>query len=114
MNNLLDVWDQRTLPASLPARSQFYSLERLGSGTGIIESLTSYITRAARAHFLPPWVVATKDLAPRFRCAKISQNGHCDLFGPLAAALNGNCTTAREGAEITGQLTLREGLGDLT
>src|SRR6266404_8988694 len=99
MNKLLELWEQEAIPADLPPRSRFYCLEPLGLETGMVESLTSYITRVARAHFLPPWVLTTKDLAPRFRCVQIAHDGHCDLFAAASVSLNGNCATAREGAE---------------
>ncbi len=80
----------------------------------MVESLTSYITRVARAHFLPPWVVVTRSIAPCYRKVKVSSNGQCDLFGRVAVTLNGNCTTAMEGAAILEGLTGRSGLWDLT
>src|SRR6266404_1867432 len=114
MNKLLELWEQEAIPADLPPRSRFYCLEPVGLGTGMVESLTSYITRVARAHFLPPWVLVTRDLAPAFRTVKSSIGGHCDLFAHPAVSINGNCGTARECAGHMERLTLREGLGKLT
>jgi len=114
MNKLLELWDQEALPADLPPRSHFYSLEPLGLGTGMVESLTSYITRVARAHFLPPWVMVTRDLATGFKTAKSTGSGHCDLFAQPAVSINGNCGTARECAMNMQRLTLRKGLEELT
>jgi hypothetical protein len=80
----------------------------------MVESFTSYITRLSRAHFLPPWVLVTRDIAPRYRSVKVAQDGHCDLFGQLGAALNGNRNTAIEGVGIVEGLTFRKGLESLT
>jgi hypothetical protein len=94
MDKTLELWDQETLTSSLPPRSQFYSLAPVALGTGMVESLTSYITRVARAHFLPPWVLVTRDLAVRPTNAEAIADGHCDLFAHLAVSINGNCCTA--------------------
>src|SRR5580658_1513 len=114
MNKALELWDQETLRASLPPRSKFYSLEPVALGTGMVESLTSYITRVARAHFLPPWVLVTRDLAIGTRTAKARADGHCDLFAHLAVSINGNCCTAKKCATNMERLALRKGLEELT
>jgi transcriptional regulator with XRE-family HTH domain len=45
---VFDTWNC-TLP-EFPPRSRLYALEPIGSGTALVESLTSYITRLADAH----------------------------------------------------------------
>ena len=44
--------------------SRLYSLEPLGMGTPLIESITSYITRLAAAHHVYPYVLLRGEIAP--------------------------------------------------
>jgi len=62
--NLLtyESWNLESI--KIPARSQLYNLEAIGTGTGLVESLTSYITRLAAAHNLSPAVLLGRVLAP--------------------------------------------------
>jgi hypothetical protein len=48
MQPLLESWSLSRPP--LPPRSQLYSLEPIGIGTALVESLTGYVARLAEAH----------------------------------------------------------------
>jgi AraC-like DNA-binding protein len=50
MQPLYESWSL-TNP-SVPPRSQLYSLQPIGVGTGMVESLTSYVARLAEAHWV--------------------------------------------------------------
>ncbi|MDQ3703930.1 MAG: TniQ family protein [Chloroflexota bacterium] len=50
---------------NLPARSRLYSLEPIGVGTGLVESLTSYVARLAYAHRVTVSGLARVFLVPR-------------------------------------------------
>jgi len=113
MSKTLEIWDE-AINVEFPPRSRYHALVPVGLGTGMVESLTSHITRVARSHFLPPWVLVTRDLATHFQTVKGTCNGHCDLFANSAVSLNGECETAREGVRIMESLTLRRGLDELT
>ena len=44
--------DTLDLSSPLPARSRLYSPEPVGLGTGMVESLASYLARIAEAHWV--------------------------------------------------------------
>lgn len=48
MQPLFDSWSLAS--PSIPARSALYSIEPIGIGTSLVESLTSYISRLAEEH----------------------------------------------------------------
>lgn len=107
------TWDDT--PVLLPERSRLYRLAPIGLGTALVESAASYIHRLAAAHGLPTWVLVRHELAPRFRRPSVAlPNGHCDLFGPMGATINGNNPTAAEMASILEALTGQGGLINLT
>src|SRR5260370_32199316 len=61
-NPLYEQW-QLTLP-SLPAPSVLYALAPVGSGTPLVESMTSYIARLAEAHCVFPGVLMRHLVVP--------------------------------------------------
>lgn len=61
-------WD-RAVPRSLPARSYFYHLEPLATGSPQVESLTSYLMRLAEAHNVTVGVLLNQELLPKVRAA---------------------------------------------
>ena len=52
--SILESWNLNK--PSIPLRSQLYQLEPIGVRTPVTESLTSFISRLAIAHCLPPGV----------------------------------------------------------
>ena len=66
MSTLLEIDDASELAeiCAVPPRSRLYCLEPVGVGTGMVESLTSYIARLAAAHSLKLSTFVIKILAP--------------------------------------------------
>ena len=50
-------------PPELPSRSRLYYLEPIGVGTAQVESLTSYLSRLARAHSVSSRRLAMAEMA---------------------------------------------------
>jgi hypothetical protein len=48
MRQPFESWSLSSPP--VPPRSQLYSLQPIGIGTGMVESLTGYVARLAEAH----------------------------------------------------------------
>lgn len=106
----LELCDLR-LP-SLPPRSRLYSLQPIGIGTPMVESLSSYITRLAEAHCLFP-----KSLIGQvFISVSSKQYKSTDLFGlrQYTGSFNGIGVVAEELVQCLQSLTLRNDLALLT
>jgi len=117
MNALDDLDDPSELPEfpAIPPRSQLYSLEPLGVGTGLVESLTSYIARLASAHNFKLSTFVSKLLAPLSKLTGVAGiGGRHDVLRHLGASLNGAGATSAECASILEALTLRKHLRELT
>src|ERR1700683_189509 len=81
----------------LPARTRLFNLEPIGLGTPYVESITSYISRLAGEHHVAPWVIVSRDIAPRMSRKTLAEpNGHTDFYAKMSASLNGVCTAAAE------------------
>ena len=74
MNAFDDLDDPSELPEfpAIPPRSQLYSLEPMGLGTGMVESLTSYIARLGSAHNFKLSTFVSKLLAPLSKFTGVS------------------------------------------
>jgi len=109
----LQFWES-TWP-ELPARTRLFNLEPIGIGTAHVECITSYITRLAAEHMIPPWFIVSKDIAPRMSRKTLSEpSGHSDLYGKMGASLNGVSSTAAEVVNALEDLTGRADLAELT
>ncbi len=107
-----EVWDVASVP---PSVTRLYNLPPIGLGTPMVECLSSYIHRLADAHGVPTWVLVCREFGPLFeRKSIIAANGHCDLFGKMGMALNGNNASALEAVTILGKLTGARSLLSLT
>jgi AraC-like DNA-binding protein len=98
-----------TLP-TIPPRSRLFHLEPIGLGTPYVESLTSYINRLARLHFVQPRKLITQEVLPLLR---ISSSAKADIDpkeSQSIATLNGMTPQVGEWVRALAQLTLREGL----
>jgi len=112
-----DIDEPGELPefAAIPPRSQLYSLEPMGVGTGMVESLTSYIGRLAEAHSLKLSTFVGKVLAPLSTFTGVAGvGGRYDVLRHLGPSLNGAGSTSAECVRILESLTLRRPLRDLT
>ena len=102
-------------PVQVPSRSHLNPVCQIGSETGMVQSLPSYIHHVAASHSLPTWVLACRILAPCFtRPTVATARGHCDLFGAMGTSTVGNNRTAAEMVAILEQLTSVAGLGSST
>lgn len=98
----------------LPVRSQLYSPEPVGIGTGMVEALASYLARMAEAH-----LVSVPDL---MRClssgatSNVPSNDHriYNLMRLRSRELNGMQQTAQYWSTLIGQRTCRQGVDHLT
>lgn len=102
-------------PPDMPVRSRLNPLRPIGRGTGLVQSLPSYIHHLAASHRLPTWTLVCRIIAPQFsRKTVATKHGHCDLFGNMGASTLGNNQTAAEAVGIVEELTSVAGLDALT
>lgn len=113
--NSLNKYDVITFPKSLeiPSRNRLYSLEPIGIGTPLVESLSSYLTRLAQEHCVTPQKLIMTEIAPlimndRFEPEMRSKNVS-SLFGNSDArpAINGMREMTRSLTLALENLTLR-------
>jgi hypothetical protein len=112
-----NIGDANELPEflAIPPRSKLYSLEPVGVGTGMVESLTSYIARLAEAHNLKLSTFVSRVLSPLSKLTGVAGiGGHHDVLRHLGASLNGTGSTSAECVKILESLTLRRLLRELT
>lgn len=115
MVEILDI----TLP-KVPQRSQLYSLEPIGLGTPLSESLTSYIVRLSLAHCLPvkylfSWIVMSLVNRPYLQSGEVfDANILPKRFTSSVHCLNGKGEIAEDWVRALEELTCRRGLSYLT
>jgi hypothetical protein len=63
----------------LSTRTRLFNLEPIGLGTQYVESMTSYISRLAAEHQVAPWVIVSRDIAPRMsrKATVINKGSNC-------------------------------------
>ncbi len=114
----LGIYDRLTFPKSLklPQRSRLYSLEPIGLGTLLTESLSSYVTRLAQEHCVTPQKLIMGEIAPlilgdKYRSEMLTKNVST-LFGNSDAkpAINGMRDMTRSLVLALAKLTLRQDL----
>lgn len=114
-----------TLDLSLPAfseRSRLHSLEPVGVGTAAVESLTGYFSRLAESHGNSPAALFGREIAPLLKSESLRRRAEGRNKSMLLAyavrskshAMNGTGRTARDWAEVLGDLTKRTDLHLLT
>ncbi len=98
------------------AISQLYSLQPIGVGTGLVESLTSYMARLARAHRVTPAQLFTKQILPLMNeFPPESRIGRCtSIFGGYNRFFNGATKPAAFVTAALQRLTLRTDLVSLS
>jgi hypothetical protein len=103
------------LPVEMPIRSRLNPVPPIARGTGLVQSLPSYIHHLAASHNLPTWTLVCRIIGPQFsRKTVATKHGHCDLFGNMGASTLGNSKTAAEAVAILEKLTSVSGLEGLT
>jgi hypothetical protein len=114
---LLDLWDL-TLP-SVPPRSRLFSVQPIGIGTAMVESLTGYVTRLAAAHSVIVRRLVESEILPllgRSYLLSPADRGRSSSFWQTSEtrAVNGTATLARDIARVVETLTRRDDLRWLT
>lgn len=108
-----ETWDLTEI--NVPERSKLHSLEPIGVGTGLVESLTSYIGRIAESHNITTGVLLKSILGPQFNKKYLfevkNQTKNPNSFRDY---INNNGVIAREFVLAIEQLTLRNDLQYLT
>jgi TniQ len=100
--------------------SRLYHLEPIGVGTPYIESLTSYITRLAEAHFVSGGQLFAREIVPLVNKSYLhtsNENGKSNslmTFRLALRCLNGTGDTASDFIRALEVLTLRQSLHWLT
>jgi len=108
--SILESWNLNK--PSIPLRSQLYQLEPIGVRTPVTESLTSFISRLAIAHCLPPGVLMERLLNPLVNKTHGGANLH--KIYPFTNALNGPGEMAKNLVKALQALTLHDELRLLT
>lgn len=116
--NPLELYDLRL--QTIPERSALYSLDPIGIGTPIVESLTSYLLRLSYEHCVLPGILITTSIAPLI-IPNVSLQHHRKniqaIFGGAHTATsmcNGMQSTAANITKVLKQLTQRDDLHLLT
>ncbi|WP_445636794.1 TniQ family protein [Nostoc sp. DSM 114161] len=92
----------------IPLRSYLYSLEPIGSGTPLVESLTSYIARLAEAHCVAPGILMERELASVVN--KVYGGANLHRIYSFTRAFNGTGVMAHDLIQALQSLTLRDDL----
>lgn len=111
------AWEQAS-GKSIPPRSHLYHLAPVGLGSGLVESLTSYVARLAEAHDISIGTLVTREVLPKVR---EEFRRHEYKIPPLkstflydAHTLNGVVQRSQDWVAVLEQLTGVRGLRYLT
>jgi AraC-like DNA-binding protein len=114
---LCELWPEEQMQKK--SHSRLYSLEPIGVGSPMVESLTSYIVRLAEAHSVYPRALILHEIAPLLKLLSLNQNGHIvydhvTIYLKKSVVLNGRTTQTSDIVQALEQLTLRYDLHFLT
>jgi transcriptional regulator with XRE-family HTH domain len=99
----------------LAPRSALYNIEPIGSGTPLVESLTSYVTRLATAHSLHVGPLITHIILGSFGRQYLASGPKlAGTFWRKSLALNGTGSWAADMVKVLETLTKRNDLRQLT
>ena len=109
-----ELWDLE-LPACKPC-SRLFHLEPIGVGTPYVESLTSYVSRLALAHSVPPRTLLAIEIGPYVKTNYLpNTRSLVAIYGQDSVrALNGTRRQATQLVQALEALTLRTDLRFLT
>jgi transcriptional regulator with XRE-family HTH domain len=112
-----ELWEAE-VPGPLP-HSRLYHLDPVGTGSPMVESLTSYVMRLAEEHSVSPHVLMCQEILPLLNRSYLYQEGRPvhDILGgfwPQSAVLNGVTPLAKDFVQLLSQLTARDDLYCLT
>ena len=113
----LKVYDRIDIePIELPSVSRLYSLEPIGIGTPLVESISGYVARLAEAHCVTPKRLIMGEIAPLILGDKydstVMTKNISTIFGNSDAkpAINGMRDKTKILVDVLEQLTLRRDL----
>jgi hypothetical protein len=114
---LCDLWPEEQVERK--SQSRLYSLEPIGRGSPIVESMISYIVRLAEAHSVYPRALITHEIAPLLKKPSLYQNGYIiydnwTAYWKNSSVLNGSSTQTEDMVQALEQLTLQHNLHFLT
>lgn len=114
LNTTDELWDLE-VPVFLP-RSRLFHLEPIGIGTADVESLTSYVSRLAVAHSVPPGTLLAIELGSLVKTNYLpNTRSLVAIYGQDSVrALNGTRSGAAQLVRALETLTLRTDLRFLT
>lgn len=98
----------------LPPPTTLYNLEPIGIGTGMVESLTSYVGRLADAHTTSVSMLMKYELSKHFNHSYLGPDQPTSRSYFAVSAMNGRCNSAADWVNILESLTLRRDLKFLT
>jgi transcriptional regulator with XRE-family HTH domain len=107
----MDVLD---LSLPLPARSRLYAPEPVGFGTGMVESLASYLARIAEAHWVRVSDLMGCMIAKTTDDRLTWDHQVLNLMGWRSHELNGTEQTAQRWSTLVADQTRRHGMDQLT
>jgi hypothetical protein len=114
---LCDLWPEEQMETK--SHSRLYSLEPIGIGSPIVESMTSYIVRLSEAHSVYPSTLMTYEIRPLLKQPSLDQKGyfiseHLRPYGNNSTALNSYTRQTSDMVQALEQLTCRYDLRFLT
>ncbi len=114
---LCELWPEEQVEKK--PHSRLYSLEPIGVGSPMVESLTSYLARLAEEHSVYPRVLIIDEIAPNLKEFHLYQDGHLvhnhlTAFWQESTILNGITSGTRAWIQALERLTLRSNLCFLT
>lgn len=98
----------------MPPPSHLYNLEPIGIGTGMVESLSSYVGRLAAAHTTSVSMLVMHELSKHFKHSYLDPNEATGHSYDALNSINGRCNTAVLWVKVLEALTLRQDLRFLT
>jgi hypothetical protein len=110
---IYEAWDM-TAPV-VPPRSRLFHINPAGFGTPLVECLTSYYSRVAKAHSVSPGALQNYEV-PKYgvRRRNIFHYGLKPRVRSFTASINGTGAVAADYVSSIGRLTAREDLQYLT
>jgi hypothetical protein len=114
---LCDLWPEEQVERK--SHSRLYSLEPIGIGSLIVESMTSYIVRLSEEHSVYPRTLFTHEIAPLLKQTSLYQNDHnvykyLTAYWKNSSVLNGSAMLTSDMVQALEELTSHHDLRFLT
>lgn len=112
------VYPLNFIPTLIPPRSRLYHLEPVGVGTPFVESLSSYFSRLAQAHYVTNYKLYKYEVAPLLQEIRTDGQRESPHYSKLLersiGPINGALDITKAWVEVLEALTKRTGLRLLT